>query len=167
MPAAPKAKRYQNISTLSTAVLRDNGRGEPISQPVAPRGIVTLTQDDVEMTKDRHSPRERNPFDMGLIVEIPAGKTEHPDAPPVPARFDASRIQQIMLEGTMAELEEQLARTQDTGHMLVFDRALMVTGKNMPEARLNQIEQLVTDRRAELARETERKGRQLDAMLKG
>jgi hypothetical protein len=165
--AQQKSKRYQNISTMATSVMRENRRGEPMPVMLAPRAIVQLTDDDVELTKDRSQSRERNPFDMGLVAEIPAGKDQHPDAPSVPPRFDGGRIQQIMLEGTIDELRELLERAQDVGHVVVFDRALAATRKNMPEARLNDIEQAITDRRTEIASDTRRRGERLDAVIRG
>ncbi len=167
MAPPKKLTKYQNISTVQTSVQRDKGGGEAYSFALPPRAIVQLTEADVELTKDRCSPRDRNPFDMGLVKAIPSNMSVHPEVTDEPTRFDAQRVQTAMVDGTLAEVEEMLANAQDMGHMVMFDRSLMSVSKNMPEAKVNDLEQAMSDRRTAIASEAKRRGQTLDNQIRG
>lgn len=167
MAAPKKTTKYQNISTMQTSVMRESSSGDAKSFALAPRAIVALTPDDVELTKDRCSPREQNCFDMGLVKAIPAGKSEHPDLGPSPKRMDAHTITNAMVEGTVDDVEALVATAQDMGHMVAFDRALQSVRQGMPETKIDAIDEVMTERRTEIAKEAKKRGQKLDAQIRG
>lgn len=138
--ADSRTARFQNISTLNTSVLK-NGK----SVGLKPAGIVELSGKDVQETKDASMDPERNPFDTGLVAQIPAGARVHPDAPKLAKGIRADKAATVVADGTMKDIRAMVEGIADNGGISVMNRVLEDLKDKIPEKRHADIEQLVED----------------------
>jgi hypothetical protein len=114
-----ETKRYQNISTIMTAVLRD---GKNIT--MKPGQIIALTEKDVQDTKDSHADYEKNPFDLGLISDIHEGKDQHPKAPKRGRTMRADDARKVVDDMTIEEAEVAIKDVTDMAGIVVLQTML-------------------------------------------
>jgi hypothetical protein len=146
-----KEKRFQNISTMITSVQKD---GKP--RQLNPRATVTLTDDDIAETRDASMDPAMNPFDLGLVAEIPAGENEHPDAPAQHKKLSAAQVKAFVTESPLAECIAAIEGLPDTGAMQSFKVALNEEHERIPVERARLIEDALDDLGGELAKQNKR-----------
>jgi len=91
--------RYQNTSHLLVSVLKKDHAGQLKSKALRPGQIITMTDDEVEASKDVHEKRESNPIDRKLVQRIPEGKSEHPDKPDLGRHANMRAMEEHLIAG--------------------------------------------------------------------
>jgi len=135
-------KRYQNISTVTTAVMKKSANGEFRNSTVKAGQIVHVTEDDIEMTKDSYNPRENNPFDTGFIAEIPAGKSSHPKAPKLTKNPTQKKAQEAVKLGTDA-VKKMLDGIYDHRGLVIIRRAVEAERQAITDSQRSQIDRMI------------------------
>lgn len=139
-------KRYQNISTVTTSLMRKGASGEFKNETVRPGQIFTLTEDDISMTKDAYRPRENNPIDRKFIVEIPKGEDTHPDAPVLKRNPTVKQAADAMRSG-VEDVAKVLAGIIDFRGLVIMRRALDQEREALTDSQFRDIDRLI-DRRS-------------------
>jgi hypothetical protein len=133
-------KRYQNISTVTTSVVKKSAGGDFKTLTVKPGQVIHVNDDDIEMTKDSYNPRTANPFDRGFIASIPDGKTEHPNAPKLTKNPTLKQAQSAIREGT---IKKTLANITDHRGLVMVRRALESERKAISDSQFSEIDRMI------------------------
>jgi len=153
MAPPKKSKRYQNIATLMTSVIRHT-QGGPRPYALRPGQVVMLSEAEIEESKDTHRIRENNPFDMGWVVLVPEGKTSHPDAPDLgknPSKADAELMSE---EADPLDYTKTASRIRDKNGILTLRRALdaSLEGRRIRTERHRELTKIIDSQETEVDR---------------
>jgi hypothetical protein len=136
------SKRYQNISTMTTSVVKKSANGEFKSATMKPGQIIHVDEQDIEMTKDSYNPRENNPFDRGFVALIPEGKTTHPKAPKLNRNPSPKQAQEAVKAG-VDEAKAVISKIQDYRGLTIMRRALDAERKALSDSQFSEINRLI------------------------
>ena len=160
-----ETKRYQNISTVTTNVMKTNARGESKSMTIKPAQIIHLTDEDVEATKDAFNPRDNNPFDQGWVKEVPKGEGAHPELSQLGKNPTMSSAAKTFHLGK-AQTEEMIGKICDHRGLVICRRALDKEREGMGDSQVKAIEEML-DRRAIAVDSLQRENQHKYAMNEG
>lgn len=146
MPPKPSEKRYQNISTVRTQVLKDD---KPVEMP--PGKIVKLRDKDVQDTRDSHRSPDSSPFDMGLIKQIPEGFGAHPEMEPLGRNPSARQAIKVFEHENLDAAEKLIASVYDTTGIRRMYLACQEVSETVSKSHLLDIEQAIERRAHELS----------------
>lgn len=135
-------KRYQNISTVTTAVMKKSANGEFRNMTVKAGQIVHVSDEDIQMTKDSYNPRENNPFDCGFIAAIPEGKPSHPKAPKLGKNPTQKKAQEAVKLGAAA-VKKMLENIADHRGLVIMRRALENERNALTDSQRSEIDRMI------------------------
>lgn len=143
-----KVKRFQNISPVTTSVMKKGATGDFKSITVRPGMILHLTEDDIEYTRDNYSPQENSPLEMGWIKEIPEGEKKHPELPDFGKNPNIKTAAEAFAKGREAT-EELISKIKDQRGLVIMRRALDKEAASLGEVQINQINSMI-DRQSDV-----------------
>ena len=144
-------KRFQNISPVTTSVMKKSSLGEFKAVTVRPGQIVHLTTGDIEYTRDSYNPSENSPLESGWIVAIPAGMAAHPDLPDFGRNPNIKSAAEAFQKG-LEETGKMIDRIKDQRGLVMVRRALESEKAGLGEVMSRKISELV-DRQSGVVQE--------------
>lgn len=146
-----KSARFQNISTMMVSVMKGDK-----NVTLKPSQVVSLTGADVQQTIDNHIDPEKNPFDLGFVVQIPQGKQVHPDAPKFAPKVRGEKVQSLLSEGSIADITKAIKTISDMGAITMWNRLLAEAEGKIPDSKHAKVERLLEDQSADISRMIDR-----------
>jgi len=119
------AGRYQNISPIQVSILKER-QGEMKSKSIPPGRVVDMTDDEIQASKDSHIRREDNPFDRGMMKEIPEGESEHPEKIDLGRHISKTEAERLFLDVDYREVKKSVKQVMDKAGITKLRRLVMM-----------------------------------------